>query len=68
MSSNSKWKALAEQELRGRPLNDLTWDTLEGIPVQPLYTAQDTADVPHMGSIPGEAPFTRGVKATMYAG
>ena len=68
MSSNSKWKALAEQELRGRPLDDLTWDTLEGIPVQPLYTAEDTADVPHMGSIPGEAPFTRGVKATMYAG
>ena len=25
------WRALAEKELRGRPLEDLTWKTLEGI-------------------------------------
>ena len=25
------WKSLAEKELRGRPLDDLTWQTLEGI-------------------------------------
>ncbi|MGX9356625.1 methylmalonyl-CoA mutase [Roseobacteraceae bacterium S113] len=62
------WKALAEKELRGRPLDDLTWNTLEGIPVQPLYTADDTKDLPHMGGVPGVGPFTRGVKATMYAG
>ncbi|MEM1064124.1 MAG: methylmalonyl-CoA mutase [Pseudomonadota bacterium] len=64
----SDWKALAEKELRGRPLEDLTWETLEGIAVKPLYTAEDTADLPHMGGHPGAAPFTRGVKATMYAG
>ncbi|MEM7723057.1 MAG: methylmalonyl-CoA mutase [Pseudomonadota bacterium] len=62
------WRTLAEEELRGRPLDDLTWDTLEGIKVKPLYTAEDTADLPHMGSLPGFGPFTRGVKATMYAG
>ena len=62
------WRKLAEAELRGRPLDDLTWNTLEGIPVQPLYTEEDVADLPHMGTIPGQAPFTRGVKATMYAG
>ncbi len=62
------WRNLAEAELRGRPLDDLTWNTLEGIPVQPLYTQEDVADLAHMGSIPGQAPFTRGVKATMYAG
>jgi len=62
------WRKLAEAELRGRPLDDLTWNTLEGIPVQPLYTEDDVADLPHMGTIPGQAPFTRGVKATMYAG
>ncbi|MFO7759812.1 MAG: methylmalonyl-CoA mutase [Roseovarius sp.] len=63
-----EWRKIAEAELRGRPLEDLTWQTLEGIPVQPLYTEEDVADVPHLGSIPGAAPFTRGVKATMYAG
>ncbi|GIT90535.1 methylmalonyl-CoA mutase [Jannaschia pagri] len=63
-----RWAGLAEKELRGRPLDDLTWNTLEGIPVQPIYTDADLADVSHLGTIPGEAPYTRGVKATMYAG
>ncbi|WP_121631627.1 methylmalonyl-CoA mutase [Tropicibacter alexandrii] len=62
------WRQLAEKELRGRSLDDLTWHTLEDIPVKPLYTAEDTKDLPHMGSLPGFGPFTRGVKATMYAG
>ena len=62
------WRGLAEKELRGRPLDDLTWKTLEGIDVQPLYTEEDLVGVDHLGSIPGAAPFTRGVKATMYAG
>ena len=67
-SKKDDWRKTAEAELRGRPLEDLTWNTLEGIPVQPVYTEEDVADLPHMGSIPGAAPFTRGVKATMYAG
>ncbi len=62
------WKKLAEAELRGKPLSALDWDTLEGITVKPLYTAEDTDALPHMGGIPGAAPYTRGVKATMYAG
>ncbi len=68
MSDKKTWEEIARKELRGKPLEALTWDTLEGIPVQPLYTADDTDGLPHMGGIPGEAPFTRGVKATMYAG
>ena len=62
------WRALAEGELRGRPLDDLTWKTLEGIEVAPLYTEEDVAGLDHLGTIPGEAPYTRGVKATMYTG
>ena len=69
MSDDRKrWESLAEKELRGRPLEDLTWNTLEGIAVQPLYLADDVAALPHLGSIPGEAPYTRGVRATMYTG
>ncbi|MFN3844596.1 MAG: methylmalonyl-CoA mutase [Paracoccaceae bacterium] len=63
-----KWAALASKELKGADPEGLTWQTLEGIAVKPLYTADDTANLPHMGSMPGLAPFTRGVKATMYAG
>ena len=62
------WRELAEKELRGRPLEDLTWNTLEGIKVKPLYTEEDTEGLPQMGELPGFGPFTRGVKATMYAG
>ena len=62
------WRKLAEKELKGRSPDSLTWNTLEGIAVKPLYTAEDTADLPHMGTLPGVAPFTRGVRATMYAG
>ncbi|WP_373027955.1 methylmalonyl-CoA mutase [Sulfitobacter sp.] len=62
------WRNLAEAELRGRTVDDLTWHTLEGIDVKPLYTADDVTGLDHMGGIPGVAPFTRGVKATMYAG
>ena len=62
------WRQLAQKELRGRAVEDLTWDTLEGIKVKPVYTADDVAGLDHMGTLPGHAPFTRGVKATMYAG
>ena len=67
-TSKDTWRSIAEAELRGRSVEDLTWNTLEGIPVQPLYTAEDLEGVDHLGTIPGAAPFTRGVKATMYAG
>ncbi len=68
MGTNKDWADIAAKELRGKPLDDLTWHTLEGIAVKPLYTADDTADLPHMGGVPGAAPYTRGVKATMYSG
>lgn len=64
----NRWARLAELELRGRPLDDLTWKTLEGIDVAPVYAASDMDAVAHLGTMPGEAPYTRGVKATMYAG
>ena len=67
-ANKDEWRKLAEGELRGRSLDDLDWNTLEGIKVSPLYTADDLDGVNHLGGIPGEAPYTRGVKATMYAG
>ncbi len=68
VSDLKTWKTLAEKELRGRPLDDLTWETPEGIDVKPLYTADDLDGLDHLASTPGSAPFVRGPKATMYAG
>lgn len=57
------WKALAAKEVKGK---DLIWHTPEGIEVKPLYTAEDVAGIDP--GLPGFAPFTRGVRASMYAG
>lgn len=61
------WEALAEKELKSSP-DSLTWQTPEGIAVKPLYTEADLEGAAHLGSLPGLAPFTRGPRATMYAG
>ena len=62
------WQEIAAKELRGRDPADLTWNTLEGIAVDPIYTADDLQGLTHLEELPGQEPFTRGVKATMYAG
>ena len=67
-SPKDAWSDLAQKELKGRNPDDLNWETLEGITVKPLYTEEDTQGLDHMGTMPGIAPFTRGPKATMYAG
>ncbi len=68
MVSKKSWSQMAEKELRGKSVEELTWRTLEGIDVQPLYTSEDLDGLEHIKDIPGEAPYIRGVKATMYAG
>jgi methylmalonyl-CoA mutase len=62
MPTIDDWQALAAKEVKGR---DLDWHTPEGIAIKPLYTAEDVREDP---GLPGFAPFTRGVRATMYAG
>ncbi|BBO76304.1 methylmalonyl-CoA mutase [Desulfosarcina widdelii] len=64
----NKWKELATKQLRARALEDLEWDTPEGIRVKPLYTSEDVAGMPHVNTLPGFAPYVRGPMATMYAG
>ena len=62
------WRSLAEKELKGKTPDDLVWKTIEGIDVKPLYTEADLETVDHLGSVPGQYPFVRGPRATMYAG
>jgi len=62
------WKALAEKELKGKSPESLVWHTPEGFDVKPLYTAADLEGIEALNSLPGAAPFLRGVRATMYAG
>jgi methylmalonyl-CoA mutase len=60
------WASLARKELKDIPLEQLTRD-YGGLPVKPIYLA---GDVPGSAAaeLPGQTPYTRGVRATMYAG
>ena len=69
MSKNkdkTDWTKRAEAELRNKSVNDLARVTPENITVEPLYTAADMDGLGHLDSHPGQAPFTRGIRATMY--
>jgi methylmalonyl-CoA mutase len=60
------WRRAAAKSLRGS-LDDLVWNTPDGLAVRPLYTAADVRDLPYADTLPGLEPFLRGPQATMYA-
>jgi methylmalonyl-CoA mutase len=61
----SEWVAKATKELKTVPLSTLDWHTAEGVVVKPLYIASDVR--PEVKEeLPGFAPYTRGVRASMY--
>jgi len=62
-----QWQKAAAKSAPGGDLGALNWVTPEGIAIKPLYTAADTASLPHADTLPGFAPFIRGPQATMYA-
>lgn len=64
--SKIKWQEKATDELNSESLEELSWKTLEGIDVKPLYTSEDLENIAHLDSFPGFAPYTRGPRATMY--
>ena len=66
-TSIEDWGRAAAKSAPGGDVSALNWTTPDGIVVKPLYTAQDTANLPHTNSLPGFAPYVRGPQATMYA-
>ncbi len=60
------WRELAAKDLKGADPDSLVRTRPEGIDVKPLYTSGDIAAA-DVDTLPGVAPFTRGVRATMYA-
>jgi methylmalonyl-CoA mutase len=61
------WRKLASEDLNGESPDTLVWQTPDGIAVKPLYTAADLEALAHTDTIPGQFPFLRGPRATMYA-
>ena len=64
---DKKWQEKASEELKSDNTESLNWNTLEGIEVKPLYTADDLMELEHLNSLPGFQPFLRGPRATMYS-
>ncbi|MFG6457137.1 methylmalonyl-CoA mutase [Roseateles sp. BYS96W] len=62
-----QWTKAAARSAPGGDVAALNWVTPEGLTVKPLYTAADTAGLPHADTLPGFEPFVRGPQATMYA-
>jgi methylmalonyl-CoA mutase len=62
-----QWGRAAAKSAPGGDVSALNWVTPDGITVKPLYTAADTAGLPHTDTLPGFEPFIRGPQATMYA-
>ena len=61
--STEEWKAKVEADLKGAPFDKkLVWRTNEGFNVQPMYRAEDIADLKTTDSLPGEFPYVRGTR------
>jgi methylmalonyl-CoA mutase len=59
------WKADLEKKT-GKRAEDYVWDTMEQIPVKPLFSKEDCEGMEHLDYQAGIAPFLRGPYATMY--
>lgn len=61
--SYEEWRAKVETDLKGADFNKkLVWRTNEGFNVQPIYRAEDIADLKTTDSLPGEFPYVRGTR------
>ncbi len=66
-STLDAWQKAAAKSAPGGDVDALNWITPDGITVKPLYTAEDTKDLPYANTLPGFEPYLRGPQATMYA-
>jgi methylmalonyl-CoA mutase len=63
--SYDDWRKLVEAELKGAPFEKKMFTpTYEGITLKPIYRREDIANLPHVNSFPGFAPFVRGTSAS----
>jgi methylmalonyl-CoA mutase len=62
------WHRLVETELKGASFEKRMFTTTyEGITLKPIYRPEDIANLPHLNSFPGFAPFVRGTTAGGHA-
>ncbi|MDA3878915.1 MAG: methylmalonyl-CoA mutase family protein [Prolixibacteraceae bacterium] len=58
-----EWEAKIEADLKGKDYDKaLVWRTIEGFNVRPYYRSEDLEKVKYLDNVPGEFPYSRGVK------
>jgi methylmalonyl-CoA mutase N-terminal domain/subunit len=71
MTDRERWQRDTYEPFTARaPERNVRFESLSGLPLQPVYTPEDLVDwssAERLG-FPGEYPFTRGVYPTMYRG
>ena len=71
MAKNNRkkiWEEKVLEELKNKTNIDLETLTPEGIKIKPLYTDSDLKKLKHLNFFPGQEPYVRGPKASMYKG
>jgi methylmalonyl-CoA mutase N-terminal domain/subunit len=71
MTEKDRWRRETYDPFRRRvPERPVRFESLSGLPVEPVYTPEDLAAWSYAEKLgqPGEYPFTRGVYPTMYRG
>ena len=63
--SKKEWEEKFKVET-GKSVDDFIWETMEKIPVGPLYTKDDLQNIEHTHYFSGLPPFLRGPYSTMY--
>ncbi|MDE5967827.1 MAG: methylmalonyl-CoA mutase small subunit [Muribaculaceae bacterium] len=61
--TTEEWRAKVDADLKGVPFEKkLVWRTNEGFNVNPMYRAEDIADLKTTESRPGQFPYIRGTR------
>jgi methylmalonyl-CoA mutase len=66
-SNLDAWKTSAQKSAPNGKVDELGWQTPDGIHLKALYTSADIEDLQYANSLPGFEPFVRGPQATMYS-
>ena len=63
--SKEQWEENVKTET-GKSVEEFIWETMEQIPVKPLYISDDIKNLDHINYLSGIPPFLRGPYSTMY--
>ncbi len=65
-STRDEWVEATIKSLKGKPFEKLIKSTYEGFDLQPMYRTEDTVNIAHNDTLPGQYPYVRGTQVDGY--